>query len=172
MTQDPCRRRTLTWPRALLSQHRERPVSRRQRQAGMLLLDAMLAILVGTFVILSAYLLSMTAAVAGAASHQNNQAYQAARQIIENTRLAEGADVVDGTYTATIDEDGVYQLFGSVQQLSELQDGAATMTVSTYRDPVKQVSVTVTWKGRTGNNIERTRTRTLTTLFTPHGIAP
>lgn len=130
---------------------------------GMLLLDTLLALTVGVFVILAAYSLTITTAASGNAAKQNNLAYNAARQAIENVRQYKGARITDNVYLDPT-------LFGPIPQLAELPGSSGTMTISTYRKPVKRVSVTISWQGRGAKSM--LKQRTVVTLVAPKGITP
>ena len=137
--------------------------NRRKKYAGALLLDLMLAIFVCTFVLISAVSLITTAVAASESSKYNTIAYNAARQAVENLRQYKNAKIVDGTYTDLT-------AFGPVPQLAELRNPTSSMTVSTFRKPVKMVTVTVTFQaGTTG---QRTVVRRVTGLVSPRGVTP
>lgn len=147
--------------------HRPRRRSQRAAAAAFLLLDTMLALSVAVLVMLAACSLVVSGAAAADAARQNNAAYNCARQVIENLRLRRGVSLPNGPYPdATV--------FGPVPQLAYLRGGtgspaAASMSVSTWRGSVKQVTVTVTW--RAGQDGGRTRSRTTTALVGPKGVA-
>lgn len=130
----------------------------------MLLLDAMLALIVGVFVILAAYSLTITLTASGNAAKQNNLAYNAARQVIENVRHYKAAPLANNVYPDPT-------VFGPIPQLAELPGSNASVSISTYRKPLKRVSVTITWEGR-GNSKSLLKQRTLVTLIGPKGMTP
>lgn len=140
---------------------------RRGPVAAFLLLDTMLALSVAVLVLLASCSIVVSGAAAADAARQNNAAYNCGRQVIENLRLRRGAAVPNGPYPdATV--------FGPVPQLAYLRGStgspaAASMSVTTWRGPVKQVAVTVTW--RAGANGGRPRSRTTTALVGPKGVA-
>jgi Tfp pilus assembly protein PilV len=142
-----------------------RVVSRRKcrnHQAAALLIDVMIALFIGTLVMLSCIALTMTASAASDAARQNNLATNAGRQVLENLRAYKGATVANGTYAdATV--------FGVVPQLARLSNGRAAVTISPYRAALKQVVVTVRWESG-GRRLSRFQT--VATLIGPEGVAP
>jgi len=144
------------WRHQLLTQ------PRRQR-GGYLLLESMVATFIGALVLMASISLVVTGAAAADSARQNNAAYNAARQVIENMRLRRGAQLVNNTYSdATV--------FGPVPQLAYLRNaGTPSATVSTWRGSVKMVTVTITWRAGRGGGIARSRT--VTSLISPKGIS-
>jgi Tfp pilus assembly protein PilV len=133
----------------------------RRRTQGFLLMEAMIAIFVGTLVLISAISLVTAGAVAAEAARQNNIATNCARQILENVRLRRGAMLVNGPYTdATV--------FGPVPQLTELRGGSASLTISSWEYSVKSVVITVNWRAGEGGG--KAKTRVISALVGPRGV--
>ena len=150
-----------------LSRHRKTtsgfdPLSRRRCQ-GFLMLEMTFAMAIAIFVILSALGFMISAAAASNVSRQNTIAYNAARQVVENVRIYKGAKLTSNSYSNVT-------VFGPVPQLSQLNEGAASMTIATWRAPIKQVTVTVTW--RAGDKGGMPRSKTLVALVSPKGVTP
>ncbi|MES2459479.1 MAG: hypothetical protein V4671_02770 [Armatimonadota bacterium] len=134
----------------------------RHRTRGFLLMEAMIAIFVGTLVLVSAISLVTAGAVAAEAARQNNIATNCARQIVENVRLRRGAMLVNNTYTdATV--------FGPVPQLSELRSGSASLTITTWQSTIKSVVVTVNW--RSGERGGQAKKRVVAALVGARGVS-
>lgn len=102
--------------------------------------------------------LIMSASAAADGARQATIAYNAARQALENVRSLRGAPLANRSNAA---------LIGSVPQLSELNNGTGTLSITTYRAPVKQVTVTINW--RAGGRAQA-RSITVTTLVAPGGV--
>jgi len=140
----------------------------RRGRTAFLLLDTMLALFVAVLSLLAACSLVISGAAATDAARQNNVAYNCGRQVIENLRLRRGAVLANGPYPDVT-------VFGPVPQLSYLRGGGsgnpvtASMNVSTWNGPVKQVTVTVAW--RAGDRGGQVRRRTVTALVGPKGVA-
>jgi hypothetical protein len=127
-----------------------------------MLLETCVALFVAVCISIPVMTLMMTSATATNSARQNTIATNAARQALENVRVYKGGEIANGTYTdATI--------FGALPQLAELNNGSASLYISTYSGSsmvstgVKLVSVTVVWTA--GGNGSR-RSQTLTTLIT------
>lgn len=134
----------------------------RRGRTGSLLIDVMIALFVGTLVILSCVALTMASSSAADAARQNNLATNAGRQVLENLRAYKGAGFASGTYAdATV--------FGAVPQLARLGNGRASVTINTHRDALKHVSVTVRWEA--GAN-RMPRFQHVATLMGPEGVTP
>lgn len=129
-----------------------------------MLIDLMIALTLGLVVMMATCSLMVSATGVGTTTRENDIAYNAARQVLENVRQYKGAVVVDNTYTdATV--------FGSVPQLALLSSSAtASVKVATYRGTMKQVTATVTWKGATTDRTGLSRSRKLSALIAPRGI--
>lgn len=139
---------------------------RRRWQRGAILIDVMLALVMGVFIALAACGLMASATGTATATRENDLACNAARQVIENVRHFRGAAVADNAYAdATI--------FGPVPQLARLPAGAvASVRVAAYRGTLKQVVATVTWKGARTGGVGLPRQRVLTALVAPRGVTP
>jgi len=145
--------------------------ARRRRCAGALLVDVLVALFVVITMLLSMTSILIASRITAKLSIENNAAYNAARQVIENVRLYEGGPLPTGSYTYT-----QVLALGTVPQVSNLTNADISMTISrwqdpvtaAYRDPVKQVQVTVTWN--TLGSVQTTKSRTLTSLVTPNGL--
>ena len=137
---------------------------RRSRVAGAILLDAMLALTMGTTLLLATSSVLAGAASANDAAAQNISAYNSARQVVENLRLFKAAKLTNGTYTDATK-------FGAIPQLSRLTQGSASVVISSPRSGVslKQANITITW---VAGQPAHARSRTITALFTKNGIAP
>jgi Tfp pilus assembly protein PilV len=134
----------------------------RHRKRGYLLVEAMIAVFVGTLVLISTISLVTAGAVAAEAARQNNLAVNGARQILENIRLRRGAMVINGSYAdATV--------FGPAPQIAALRDGSASLTISTWEYSVKSVVITVKWRAGEGGG--KVRTRVVSALVGPRGVA-
>lgn len=138
-----------------------------------MLVDAIIATFFATSILLASISLSMSASAAANVAWQNDLAYGAARQVVENIRHTGAAQVKSESYAdATV--------FGPVPQINP--DPKATGTLgpgsqvrATVQDragsEAKLLVVTVEWPARrAGTSI--TRSRTLTTFIAPHGIMP
>src|SRR5258708_2502069 len=135
--------------------------NRRRRYAGFLLVDALVATFVGSFVLVSVLGLTVSSMVATQVAQQNTVACNCARQILENIRLHQGAVITDGTYTdATV--------FGPVPELASLNTGTASVYVATS-GASKIVAITVSWQ--VSGNTQRTKSRKFATLISPRGVA-
>jgi len=168
------------------------PPQCRRRCRGFLLMDAMLALGLATLTILAAASLIVSATSAADAARQNNIAYNAARQVVENLRQDQKARLTNGEYDSNA-SGTVPFLFGPVPQLARLTRpsdadtaaaGRAHVSISDYyervvsgntttlvlRQPVKVITVTITW--RSGARGGTPRKRTLTTLVAPDGVTP
>jgi type II secretory pathway pseudopilin PulG len=139
------------------------PRRRRRRSHGFLMLEVTFALAIAVFVILSALGFMISAAAASNVARQNTIAYNAARQVVENVRLYKGAKLANNSYPNVT-------VFGPVPQLAELNSGAASMTIAAWRAPIKQVTVTVTWKA--GDRGGKPRSKTLVALVSPKGVTP
>jgi len=122
---------------------------------------------VTSFVLLATISLLINAAGAADAAKQNTIAYNAARQVVENVRNYRGAPLAPGEYTDV-------RAFGAVPQLdatatSGMKDARATMSIRMYRNPVKLVTVEVRWRSGERGGVQRSRT--LSTLISPNGVA-
>jgi type II secretory pathway pseudopilin PulG len=139
------------------------PFPRRHRQ-GFLMLEMTFAMAIAIFVILSALSFMISAAAASNVSRQNTIAYNAARQVVENIRLYKGAKL---NTTAT---PVAATQYGPVPQLAQLKSGSATATIVSWRAPIQQVTVTVTWSAGSKGGI--LRSKTLVALVSPKGVTP
>jgi len=145
--------------------------SQRRRCGGALLVDVLVAFFVVITMLLSMTALLIASRITARLSTENNAAYNAARQVIENIRLYEGGPLATGSYT-----NAQVLALGTVPQLTNLTNANVSMTLSRwqdpttaqYRDPVKLVQVTVTWN--TLGSIQTTKSRTLSSLVTPNGL--
>jgi type II secretory pathway pseudopilin PulG len=135
----------------------------RRRNRGFLMLEMTFALAIAVFVILSALSFMISAAAASNVARQNTIAYNAARQVVENVRLYKGAKLANNSYSNVT-------VFGPVPQLAQLTGGAASMTIATWRAPIKQVTVNVTW--RAGDKGGKARSKTLVALVSPKGVTP
>lgn len=133
-----------------------------RRHRGYLLLDAMIAIFVGSIVLISVVSMVVAGAVAAEGARQNNLASNCARQILENVRLRRGAVLSDGTYSDA-------SVFGPVPQLASLRGGSASVKIATWQSSAKTVAITVNW--RTGQRGGQTKTRVITGLIGPRGVS-
>ncbi len=133
------------------------PFTRRRRaRRGGVLLEAMLGMMVASFITVSGLSLMVSASSVSDGAKQSTIAYNIARQQIENMRSLRGAQMANVTNQAL-----------TLPELAQLNGGAGTLTVQTYRDTVKRVSVTINW--RAGQN-RQPRTMTVTTLMAPGGV--
>jgi len=125
--------------------------------------DALVALTLGTSVIMATAQLMTSAAVAANSSRETNLAYNAARQALENARLYKGAKLASTAYPDAA-------VFGPIPQKAQLSDCSVSMSVADYDPPVKIATVRVTWTSasRMGGKKERT----LTALVTPCGVTP
>ncbi len=133
-------------------------------QRGAILLDVLIALLMGTLLAFAVCNLMVSASRAGTTARENDVATTALRQIVENIRQYKGAVVVNNTYSdATV--------FGSVPQLAQMPPGTITnVRVFSYRTTLKQVVATVTWRGAGTTQTGVLRRRTLTVLLAPRGV--
>jgi len=138
----------------------QRPRRQRQAERGGVLIEAMLGMVVAGFVTLSGMSLMMTTASASDGARQTALAYAAAREQIENVRSLRAAKMANGTYT---------NLLNPATQMAQLNNGSGTLSVSDYRAPVKQVTVTIRWRA---GGAARARSLSLTTLIAPGGVTP
>jgi hypothetical protein len=147
--------------------------ARRSRRGGYLLLDVMMATCAGVLALLASVSVIMTGAATADAARQNNAAYNAARQVVENMRLRRGAKLTDGDYCASGCANGSVTAFGDVPQLTYLRSAETpTATVATWNNSkvgVKVVTVTVRW--RSGRNGGLQKSRTVTALIAPKGVS-
>jgi len=65
---------------------------------------------------------------------------------------------------------GPVTVVGQVPQLSQLMSAGASMTIADWRAPIKQVTVTITW--RSGDRGGMSRSKTLVALVSPKGVTP
>jgi hypothetical protein len=100
----------------------------------------------------------MTSSSAYDRAEQATLAYNAARQQIENVRSVKGALLANRTNAA---------LLGPMPQLAQLSGGNGTLTIATYRSPVKQVTVTINW---TAGGQRQNRSISMTTLVAAGGV--
>jgi Tfp pilus assembly protein PilV len=133
-----------------------------KRQRGHILLDAMIAVFVGAVVLLGTVGAILSGVATAEAARQNNLACHCARQILENIRLRRGAVVADGDYADAT-------TFGPVPQLARLRDGSASVRVLAWSAPVKSVIITVRWRAGQGGGAAKTRV--LSALIGPKGVA-
>lgn len=158
--------------RVAAEERKEHAANRRRRRAkrGMILLDVLMALLLTALVFLATVRVLMRAAAAADGARQNAIAVQCARQVLENVRLYKMPQVSTGTYSATYSSTNLTAM-GLVPQLAQLNQGAATLVVSTYagRPAIKQAVVIVQW--RAGNDTA-VKSRTLTALLCSGGVAP
>lgn len=134
----------------------------KRHSKGFMLLETCVALFVAVCISIPVMTLMMTSATAVNSARQTTIATNAARQAVENVRVYKGGDVASGTYTDVT-------VFGALPQLAELNNGNATMLISSYSSGVKLVNVTVQWTA--GGNGAR-RSQTLTTLITSGGNTP
>ena len=127
-----------------------------------MLLEVMVSLIIATLVIMSGLSLLMTASSGIDLALQNTIAANAARQVVENVRFYKGQTVPVGTYMDA-------QQFGAIPQLSNLNNGAASVYVVSWRPQVVQVAVTVRWNSG-GRSLARSKT--LSTLVTNDGVTP
>lgn len=133
----------------------------RKRQRGAFLLDAMMSIAVASTMLLYGLSLMMTTASSADAAKQTTVAYNAARQAIENVRSYRGAVLRNGTYDA--------EALGAMPQITEFNHGTGTVVVESFRDPVKKVTVLISW--HTGGR-PAYRSISIVSLVTPGGVTP
>lgn len=145
-----------------------------------MLLDVLIAMVFGTVVMIAVLAISMTAHTAGYAARENNIAYSAARQVMENIRAVYGASITAAAtppatpqYTTdnTSPSTNPPNILGPVPQLLDLPKGAAASATVVQRTNTysKYVIVTVTWQPSGGGP---NRSKTLSTLMTPGGVTP
>ncbi len=143
----------------------------RRRRAGVTLIDGLIATFVMVLLLLGLTSLLMASRVNAKLATENNAAYNAARQVIENVRLHRGVPLAEKDYT----EKDVRDL-GAVPQIDSLVDPDIAMNVSPWKDPgattarkkIKLVKVTVSWQALGGTNARKTRT--FVSLVTPNGV--
>lgn len=124
----------------------------------------MLAIVIASMGTIACLSLSIASNMSRQAAVENNVAYNAARQILENTRLYKGGLLANGPYTQT----NILSL-GEVPQLNSLVNPSVSMTVSTWRTRVKYVKVTVSWTSNSTNYVKKSQV--LVGLVTSKGLA-
>jgi type II secretory pathway pseudopilin PulG len=120
------------------------------------------ALFISSSVLVTAATLATRVAAATDTANQMTRAYNVARQALENVRSYRGARLAPGTYDAA--------QFGEVTQLVDLgPHSSATVTLDSYRDPVKRVTVAVRWYTSAPSRI---RTISVTSLMTSGGVTP
>ena len=126
------------------------------------MLDLLVAMVLVGGAIIGSYTVISSAESSINTARQNAVACNAARQVVENVREFLSNPIPNGTYANA-------GAFGSVPQLSLLDTGTASLTLSTYRGTVQQAVVVIQWSAGSRGNVKR---RTFTTLITPGAIAP
>lgn len=139
------------------------PIRRRSLYGGVLV-DTLLAIFIATIGTLACLSLTMASNVAQQSAVENNTAYNAARQILENTRVYKGALLSNGSYNQA----DILAL-GSVPQLASLTDPSVSMSIANWRTRVKQVKVTVSWTTNSATHMQKSQV--LVGLLTAKGAA-
>ncbi len=150
------------------TRHRSRG---RRGIAGVTLIDGLIATFVMVMLLLGLTSLLLASRVNAKLSTENNAAYNAARQVIENVRLYRGDKLPAKPYTRA-----EILALGAVPQIENLSNPDLAMTIGNWNDPgtgavrksIKQVTVTVTWRALGGTNAKKTRT--FVSLVTPGGI--
>jgi Tfp pilus assembly protein PilV len=138
-----------------------RRTGKRRARAGFVLLDAIIAIFIGTTVFMAILSMLISGLVAAKAAQQNTVACNCARQILENIRLRRSANVPDGTYSDPA-------AFGATPQMAQLLDSSASVAVRT-QGAVKVVNITVNWRTSSVNGSRKSRV--FTGLITARGVA-
>jgi hypothetical protein len=143
----------------------------RRRCRGAMLVDALIATFFSTSILIACISLSMSASAAANAARQNDLAYGAARQVVENIRHAGAAQIQSASYPdATI--------FGPVPQINQdakaggtLGPGSLVRAVVQNRagSQAKLLIVTVEWPARRAS-ATITKSKTLTTFIAPNGF--
>ena len=134
-------------------------------------MDAMIATFFSAAILMSCMTLAISSSAAANVAWQNDLAYGAARQVVENIRHAGAAQVPSASYPdATV--------FGAVPQINQdptatgsLGPGSVARVVVQDRagSQAKLLVVTVEWFSR-GVGTTTTKSKTLTTLIAPNGF--
>ncbi len=132
----------------------------RRRRRGFALLDTVIALTMASMLIVYGLSLMMTTTSSGDAARQTTIAYNLARQQIENVRAFRGAPLPNRFEGP---------LLGDTAMLSHLNNGSGTLTLSTYRGTVKQVTVKIRW---TVSARSATREIAVTSLVASGGVTP
>jgi len=133
-----------------------------RRKHGFVLLDALIGMMIGVFALVSILPLVIATLGSSDVGEQNAIAFGATRRIIENIRMYTGDTFAAGSYGATA--------FGAVPQLTQLQQGSATVALANHTDKLKRVTIVVSW--RSGARGGRTRTFETVTLVGSRGVTP
>jgi Tfp pilus assembly protein PilV len=141
---------------------RRRAGQNRRFLRGTSLIEVTVALFISSSVLVTATTLATRVAAATDSANQMTRAYNVARQALENVRSYRGARLADGTYDAA--------QFGELNQILDLgPNSSATVTLDTYRAPVKRVTIAVRWYTSSPSHI---RTITVTSLMTSGGVTP
>ena len=135
------------------------------------MVDVLIAVFVTALLLMALTSLMIAARVSAKAATENNAAYNAARQVMENVRRYDGSPLTVRDYTNA----DVLRL-GDVPQAADLAQPTITMTLATWQDPatgvvrpqMKLISVVVTWQTR--GTVAATKTRTFVSLVTAKGV--
>ena len=135
-------------------------INLRRSKRGFALLDSVIALTVASLLIVYGLSLMMRATSSSDAARQTTIAYNMARQQIENIRTFRGAPLPNRFEGP---------LLWDTSLLTHLNNGSGTLTLSTYRSTVKQVTVKIRW-----NDGARSRTREIavTSLVAAGGVTP
>lgn len=159
----------------LLRQQQRQKRRLRTGTRGFMLADALIAVVIGALLTLSAVTVLSAASRAANSARQSVVAYNAARQVIENLRVFKASRLIDGTYGPYTNREtpfGLVPQLGAVGQSAAtrpLNAGTVSFTVSTRRNNLRSVRVTVTYNTDVP---VKTVTRVLPALLVPDGVAP
>ena len=131
-------------------------IRRRRARRGGALIEAMLGMIVASFLTVSGLSLMVSASSVSDGAKQSTIAYNIARQQVETMRSLQGARMPNVTNQAL-----------TLPELSQLNSGTGTLTVQTHRNTVKKVTVRINWRSGQGRQL---RAITVTTLMAPGGV--
>ncbi|MBC7805947.1 MAG: hypothetical protein H7145_07330 [Akkermansiaceae bacterium] len=137
------------------------------------MIDGLIATFVVAMLLLGLTSLLIASRVNAKVATENNAAYNAARQVIENVRIYRGVPLSTRDYTKA----DVLKM-GVVPQIGDLANPDITMTLSPWQDPntakfldttkIVFIRVTITWSALGGTNVKKRRT--FASLVSPDGV--